>query len=149
MVKHFKFARNHLYGGTKGLTLIELTIVLAILAIIAAILIPSFLTTMERARLRGDIQSARIIQNALDLYRAERGHSVGGADMEAKLLNLTAAGFVDARYTDIQTDGAAWVVDPVMGVVVHIGGITGNDRLHRVAASLPAEERRFVTGISE
>ena len=133
----------------KGFTLIELTIVLAILAIIAAILIPSFLNTMDRARLRGDIQSARIIQGAMDLYSAERGRSVEGADMEAKLLNLAAAGFVDARYADIQTSGAAWVVDPVVGVAVHIGGVTGTDRLHRVAASLPPEERRFVTGINE
>jgi len=94
----------------KGFTLIELTIVLAILAIIAAILIPTFLTTTDRARLRGDIQSARVIHNAMELYRVERNQAVAGATMAERITNLSNAGYLEARNASTQTQGAEWML---------------------------------------
>ena len=122
----------------------ELTIVLAILAIIAAILIPSFLTAGDRARLRGDIQSARVIQSAIELYRAERGVAPGGATMAVMLENLTEAGFLRARYADIQSEGATWQNDVTLGVVVNIAA--SPDNVHSAYAGLPEGERMLVTG---
>jgi len=110
------------YKGTKGFTLMELIIVMALLAIIAAILIPLFLNTTDRARLRSDIQSARVIQNAIDLYRLERGRPVQGADVRAMLNNLEDAGYINARNAVVQTEGAVWAIDNVRGVVVDITG---------------------------
>ena len=126
---------------TKGFTLLELLIALAIIAIIAAILIPNFFATTDRARLRSDIQSARVIQNAVELYRAERGSAPTGS-MEEILTHLTATGFLRARYTDIQTELAVWANDADLGIVVNIG--VSPDGVHSAYASLPDAERQFV-----
>jgi len=127
----------------KGFSLLELLIALAILAIIAAILIPNFFATTDRARLRSDIQSARVIQSAIELYRAERGTAPTG-DINAILTNLQSSGFLRARYTDIQTGGAVWVNDITLGVVVNISASPEN--IHSIYAGLPAAERAFVIG---
>ena len=128
----------------RGFTLLELLIVLAILAVIAAILIPNFFATTDRARLRSDIQSARVIQNAIELYRAERGSAPDGVNIEQVLETLTTAGFLRARYTDIQTEGAVWAVDSEHGVVVNISQAA--DSVHSAFASLPPNEQVFIVG---
>ena len=128
--------------NNKGFTLLELLIALAILAIIAAILIPNFFATTDRARLRSDIQSARVIQNAIELYRAERGTAPDGSNMDAILATLTDAGFIRARDTDIQTEGATWDTHADMGVVVNIQA--SPDNVHSVFASLSDAEQRYV-----
>jgi len=126
---------------SKGFTLLELLIVLAILAIIAAILIPNFFATTDRARLRSDIQSVRVIQSAVEIYRAERGAAPSG-NMDAILTNLTTMGFLRARYTDIQTEGAVWEIDADLGVVVNIHASPEN--VHSVYANLPDIEQLLV-----
>ena len=126
---------------TKGFTLLELLIALAILAIIAAILIPNFFATTDRARLRSDIQSARVIQNAIELYRAERGAAPAG-NMEAVLTQLTTAGFIRARQTDIQTENAVWEIHPQLGVVVNIHASPPG--VHSAYGGLPPTERALV-----
>jgi len=128
----------------QGFTLLELLIALAILAVIAAILIPNFFATTDRARLRSDIQSARVIQNAIELYRAERGRTPDGANMEAILETLTSAGFLRARYADIQTEGATWVRHDELGVVVNISG--SGEGVQSAYASLSDGERELVIG---
>jgi len=125
----------------KGFTLLELLIALAILAIIAAILIPNFFATTDRARLRSDIQSARVIQNAIELYRAERGQDPPG-DINAVLAHLTTAGFLRVRDTDTQTEGAQWAILDGIGVVVDINSSPAN--IHSIYANLPDAERLFV-----
>ena len=121
----------------------ELTIVLAILAIIAVILIPTFLNTTDRARLRSDIQSARAIQNAMDLYRAERNPpSSWGADIEAALDGLYDAGFFTVENPEPQTEGAVWGLNSQGQVSVDISG--SPESIRNVA--LPAAEQPFVVG---
>jgi len=136
--------------NTRGFTLMELTIVLAVLAIVAAILVPTFLTTTDRARLRSDIQSAHVISNAMELYRAERGVSVtnGAADMGAVLTGLHTAGFLrDMRVGDAQTDGAVWSMNGGR-VVVDISGSL-SDAVHRAATNLTDTERAFIIGLRD
>jgi len=130
---------------SKGFTLMELTVVLAILAIVAVILIPTFLNTTDRARLRSDITSARAIQNAIDLYRIERGQAVaGGTNITTVLENLGRTGFISATHTDIQTENANWVIHPERGVLVDITG--SPEGVHRAYISLSDAERRMVIG---
>jgi len=121
----------------------ELTIVLAILAIIAVILIPTFLNTTDRARLRSDIQSARAIQNAMDLYRAERNPaSTWGTNITSALEDLYDAGFFSIENPVPQTEGAAWGVTSQGQVYVNISGSPESIR----NITLPAVERPFVGG---
>lgn len=129
----------------KGFTLMELTIVLAILAIIAAILIPAFLMTTDRSRLRGDIQSARVIQNAMDLYRVERGRSAiqNEDNMEVVVDRLVIAGYIDPRSTMIQTEDAVWIFN---GESVQVDISNSPEGVHRAWTSLSDEESVFVTG---
>jgi prepilin-type N-terminal cleavage/methylation domain-containing protein len=131
-----------------GFTLMELTIVLAILAIIAAILIPTFLNATDRARLRSDIQSAQVIHNAMELYRAERGRAVTGADMETILTNLRTAGFIDAQTTNIQSAGTRWETHAEKGVVVNIGNIAEGGNVRRAFAALSPEEQFYVIDVA-
>jgi len=129
----------------KGLTLMELTIVLAILAIISAVLIPVFLLTTDRARLRGDIQSARVIQNAIDLYRTERRQPVPGSpNVNTMVGNLAAAGYINPRNVAIQTEEASWIITAGFGVMVDI--TNSPDEVHRAHASLPIDEQQYVHG---
>jgi len=129
--------------GNKGFTLMELTIVLALLAIIAAILIPMFLITTDRARLRSDIQSARVIQNAMDLYQVERGRTVEGTTVDVIIQNLNTAGYLELRNANIQTQNANWIQDTTLGIVVV--DIQGSpDSVHRAYSNLPEAEQAMV-----
>lgn len=140
---------------TSGLTLMELTIVMAILVIIAAILVPLFLLSTDRARLRGDIASAHVIQNAMELYIVERGHSsvMNGDDVNAIVTRLAAEGYLNPRNVQIQTRGEGWAATWVRQnhstygyvIMVDIGGVNVPDAIHQAFASLPANEQQFVS----
>ena len=125
---------------TKGFTLLELLIVLAIIAIIAAILIPNFFATTDRARLRSDIQSARVIQNAIGLYQAERSSAPTGSVTQI-IEHLYQMGFLDAPARP-QSELAEWAEDTNRGIVVNIG--PSPDGVHSAYARLSDAERRYV-----
>jgi len=130
-----------MFKKTKGFTLLELIIVLAILAIIAIILIPNFFATTDRARLRSDIQSARVIHNAIVLYELERNTNLEGA-IDPILERLEDAGFLNASQGDIQSEGATWVLIPGEGVMVNITASPAGVR--NAYESLPDTEQRMV-----
>jgi prepilin-type N-terminal cleavage/methylation domain-containing protein len=127
----------------KGFTLMELTIVLAVIAIIAAILIPTFLNTTDRARLRSDIASARVINNAVELYQAERGSAPSGFDTANIANTLTAlqtAGFLTAAPP--QSNGGAWQIHgtaPNRRVVVDVP-----EGLRSTALALATADHRYI-----
>ena len=133
-----------------GFTLMELTIVLAVLAIIAAILVPLFLRTTDRARLRSDIQSARVIQNAMDLYRVEQGRAIAGGstNIDDILTGLQNAGYLNPRNANTQTDNAVWVI---VGVNREVRlDISGTDEgVRATAATLSQEERDMMVGVPQ
>ena len=126
----------------KGFTLMEITIVLAVLAIIAAILIPTFMATTDRARLRSDIQSARVIQNALDLYVAERGRlpvTAVGASQIIQVLQDTD--FLPQGNINTQTANASWQIDSNR-VFINIRESSNN--VKRIFENLSDDEKGFV-----
>lgn len=131
----------------KGFTLMELTIVLAILAIIAAILVPTFLAATDRARLRADVQSARVIQSAMRQYEIERGRSPG-TNMAAILASLYGAQMLEAATVAPQTAGAIWYLrssDNRVMLDLRPTGATGvSDTTRNRAAGLNNEELAFI-----
>lgn len=64
------------FKNEKGFTMIELIIVIALIAIIGAMLVPSFSETVKRTKIKTDINSLRTIQNAVDLYESETNTEV-------------------------------------------------------------------------
>ena len=134
-------------ADSSGFTLIELIIVLAIVAIIGAILIPNFLTTTDRARLRSDIQSARVLQNALDLHNIEQPVPItSGTSMYAVISTLDQRGYVDTRRVAVQTDGAAFVLDSAGNITLSLANVTNTNVRSTLYSQLSEQERRYVTG---
>jgi type IV pilus assembly protein PilE len=67
-------------GQTRGFSMVELLLVLAIIGILSAIAIPSFMGQRRRARVIGDaISNAKALQMALENRKAETGlYAVAG-----------------------------------------------------------------------
>jgi prepilin-type N-terminal cleavage/methylation domain-containing protein len=131
---------------TGGVTLIELIIVLAVIAIIAGILIPNFLTTTDKARLKSDVQSARVIGNALALYNAEQSKAMAPSDIPGIITELDAKGYLVKENAAIQTEGAAWFFMAATGEVgVDISACS--DAIRRnTFHQLNEQEQRLIRG---
>ena len=61
----------------KGFTIVELVIVIAVIAILAGVLIPTFATVVDKANESKAMQEAK---NAYELYLAESDHAQNLAD---------------------------------------------------------------------
>lgn len=129
-----------------GFTLIELIIVLAIVAIIGAILIPNFLNTTERARFRSDIQSVRVLQNALDLHNIEQATPIpNSASMTTVIQLLDERGYIDTRRVTVQTDGADFILNSAGSIQLDISSANTNVR-STLYNQLSDQERHYVSG---
>ena len=74
---------NHKHGG---FTLVEIMIVVAIIALLAAIAVPNFLRSRKRSQATQILEDLRIIDGAVDQYAIESrkspGDSVGWDDIQ-------------------------------------------------------------------
>ena len=102
--KFFKKSNN------KGITLMELIIALAIIAIIAGIVALNLFGTTDRARIRSDIQSTLVLRSALDIYKLRPNHNIG--DISTVLDTLYDLGYINSptKEDSTQTAGAYWVI---------------------------------------
>jgi len=125
-------------------TLIELIIVIAIIAIIGAILIPNFLNTTDRARLRSDVQTTRVLQNAMELYNTEQGGQLGTGSITDVIARLNTTGYIDADRVRLQTRGAAFtLVDGRVRLNLSGSDVPENVRTTLVS-QLSSQERAYV-----
>src|SRR3954462_2550810 len=78
--------RNHKRGG---FTLVEIMIVVAIIALLAAIAVPNFLRARKRSQATRILEDLRVIDSAIDQYAIENNKSggalVGWTDIQAYL----------------------------------------------------------------
>src|SRR6187402_801479 len=72
-----------------GFTLVEIMIVVAIIALLAAIAVPNFLRARKRSQATRILEDLRVIDSAIDQYAIENnkagGDNVGWADIQAYL----------------------------------------------------------------
>lgn len=75
--------------NTKGVTLIELLIVVAIIGILASIAMVNFLQAQMRAKVVVAYNDMRVIALALELYRVDHNHYIKHKDSPDEMYQLT------------------------------------------------------------
>jgi prepilin-type N-terminal cleavage/methylation domain-containing protein len=75
-----------------GFTLVEIMIVVAIIALLAAIAVPSFLRARKRSQATSTLETLRIVDNAKDQYAIEAAKGPGTQPTAADLVNYVKSG---------------------------------------------------------
>ena len=80
------------YSKQKGFTLVEIMIVVAIIALLAAIAVPGFLRARKRSQATRILNSLRMIDSAVDQYAIETNKSSGSTVAVADWTNYLKKG---------------------------------------------------------
>ncbi len=88
-----------------GFTLVEIMIVVAIIAMLASLAIPTFLRARKRAQATATLDTLRLIDSAKDQYAVESGKDAGVLPAPGDLLKYMKTG--TKLYTDL-ANGAAY-----------------------------------------
>lgn len=91
-----------MYRNRKGFTIVELVIVIAVIAILAAVLIPTFSSLTQRANLSSDMQAVRQMNMALQNDEALNGKCT---NVEQAMQVIANAGYDVDRQWSCLTDG--------------------------------------------
>ena len=83
---------NKLNNRRGGFTLVEIMIVVAIIALLAAIAVPGFLRARKRSQANRIINDLRLIDSAVDQYAIETNRSSGFSVNTADWTNYLKAG---------------------------------------------------------
>ena len=75
-----------------GFTLVEIMIVVAIIALLAAIAVPNFLRSRKRSQATQVLEDLRILDSAVDQYASETNKNSGFAPTFADLQNYMKTG---------------------------------------------------------
>ncbi len=132
----------------KGFTLMELIIVLALMTVIGAIAVVAYPKTMERSKLKSDIQSVRVMQSAVDLYYMDGNATMTIAGTDTIATVLFAAGYLKTAITPQTANGASWnYTASTKTVKLDLSNVTDTS-LREAINKLDAEDRKLVTGFA-
>ncbi|HLH31846.1 MAG TPA: type II secretion system protein GspG, partial [Terriglobia bacterium] len=92
--------------SNKGFTLIELAVVLAIIAVLAAILTPMALNYIDQARVSRAMADAKTIAQAVQLYRKDTGYYPIYASLTAAKAGTTNASVLISAGTGLTSTGS-------------------------------------------
>jgi prepilin-type N-terminal cleavage/methylation domain-containing protein len=95
------------YSKRGGFTLVEIMIVVAIIALLAAIAVPSFLRARKRSQATATLETLRMIDAAKDQYAIENGKGPTVTPNNSDLVKYIKTG--TKLYTDM--DGGSGAVD--------------------------------------
>ena len=104
---------------TVGFTLVEITIVIAVIAILTAITLVIFNNVQQQSRDNTRANNARLLMNALDHYYADNGEYPGvcpSGDNQACDVSYLAASLTPKYINKIPTDPAARASQYVRGL---------------------------------
>jgi prepilin-type N-terminal cleavage/methylation domain-containing protein len=100
-----------------GFTLVEIMIVVAIIALLAAIAVPSFLRARKRSQATATLETLRMVDAAKDQYAIENGKSAGVTPVAADLVSYVKTG------TKLYNDLTAGTPVDNLGNSITINGI--------------------------
>ena len=97
-----------------GFTLVEIMIVVAIIALLAAIAVPNFLRSRRRAQATQVLQDLRLIDAAVDQYAIENNKSGGASVSWTDVRNYLKTG------SRLETSGTATAGADIIGNTINI-----------------------------
>ncbi len=127
----------------KGFTLLEIVIAITLLSIITAIVLPSFTNSTDKARLKSDIQSAQIVQSALDLYNIEMSDYISSGTFDSVVTKLNTEGYLKNSTYSPQSKDAVFEINFTQKIIkVNISSTPNNEELYN---GLTEQEKYYVT----
>lgn len=108
-------------SGERGFTLIELVIVMAVIGLLAAIAIPSFVRSMQKAKEAVLLEDLHVMRNAIDSYTIDKEKA------PQSLEDLVQAGYLKSIPKDpITSSNDTWITsqsDALSDISQSQGGI--------------------------
>ncbi|HEY1091306.1 MAG TPA: prepilin-type N-terminal cleavage/methylation domain-containing protein [Burkholderiaceae bacterium] len=118
----------------RGFTLIELLVVMAIVGLLASIVAPRYIHSLQKSRETALRSSLAVMRDAIDQYAADKGR------YPESLTELAAARYIRAVPEDPISGRRDWVEVPPPGDIVMAGQLWD---IHSAATGPASDGRRY------